>query len=40
MGFGIYNVYSRKNAASISFRQNQDSGKMKPLFINFGIVQA
>jgi hypothetical protein len=24
--FGIYNVYNRKNAASISFRQNEDTG--------------
>jgi hypothetical protein len=37
--FGIYNVYSRKNAASISFRQNQDSGNNEAVRLSiFGIV--
>jgi hypothetical protein len=37
--FGIYNVYSRKNAASISFRQNQDSGSNEAVRLSiFGIV--
>jgi hypothetical protein len=26
MGFSVYNLYNRKNAASINFRQNADSG--------------
>jgi hypothetical protein len=25
-GFSIYNLYNRKNAASISFRENADTG--------------
>ena len=25
--FGLYNVYNRKNAASISFGQNEDTGQ-------------
>lgn len=29
--FGIYNIYNRKNAASISFRENQDSGTNEAL---------
>lgn len=37
--FGIYNVYSRKNAASISFRQNQDSGNNEAVRLSiFGMV--
>ena len=37
--FGIYNVYSRKNAASISFRQNQDSGNNEAVRLSiFGVV--
>lgn len=37
--FSIYNVYSRKNAASISFRQNQDSGNNEAVRLSiFGIV--
>ena len=39
--FSIYNLYGRKNAASISFRQNQDTGnnEAKRLSI-FGVVPA
>jgi hypothetical protein len=37
--FSIYNVYSRKNAASISFRQNQNSGNNEAVRLSiFGIV--
>ncbi|WP_264558409.1 TonB-dependent receptor [Flavobacterium sp. N2270] len=37
--FSIYNVYSRKNATSISFRQNQDSGNNEAVRLSiFGIV--
>ncbi len=37
--FGVYNLYSRKNAASISFRQNQDSGNNEAVRLSiFGIV--
>lgn len=37
--FGIYNLYSRKNAASINFRQNQDSGNNEAIRLSiFGIV--
>jgi hypothetical protein len=37
--FGIYNLYSRKNAASINFRQNQDSGNNEAVRLSiFGIV--
>lgn len=37
--FGIYNLYSRKNAASISFRQNQDSGNNEAVRLSiFGMV--
>jgi hypothetical protein len=37
--FGIYNIYSRKNAASISFRQNADSGNSEAVRLSiFGIV--
>jgi CarboxypepD_reg-like domain/TonB dependent receptor/TonB-dependent Receptor Plug Domain len=39
--FSIYNLYGRKNAASISFRQNQDSGDNEALRLSiFGIVPA
>lgn len=37
--FGLYNVYNRKNAASISFRENRDSGTNEALRLSiFGIV--
>ncbi len=37
--FGIYNLYSRRNAASISFRQNADSGNNEAVRLSiFGIV--
>lgn len=37
--FGFYNVYNRKNAASISFRQNSDTGGNEALRLSiFGIV--
>jgi len=37
--FGIYNLYSRQNAASFSFRQNQDSGNNEAVRLSiFGIV--
>lgn len=37
--FGIYNIYSRKNAASISFRQNEDSRNNEAVRLSiFGIV--
>lgn len=39
--FGIYNVYNRKNAASISFRQNEQSGNNEAIRTAiFGIVPA
>lgn len=39
--FSIYNVYARKNAASISFRQNQDSGQNEAIKLSiFGMVPA
>ncbi len=39
--FSIYNLYSRKNAASISFRQNQDSGQNEAIKSSiFGLVPA
>ncbi|GAB3715774.1 TonB-dependent receptor [Flavobacterium koreense] len=39
--FSIYNLYARKNAASISFRQNQDSGQNEAIKLSiFGIVPA
>jgi len=39
--FSIYNLYGRKNAASISFRQNQDSGNNEAIRLSiFGIVPA
>ncbi|RXR23279.1 TonB-dependent receptor [Flavobacterium stagni] len=37
--FSIYNLYGRKNAASISFRQNQDSGQNEAVRLSiFGLV--
>ena len=37
--FGIYNVYNRRNAASISFRQNRDTGANEAVRLAiFGIV--
>ena len=37
--FGIYNVYNRRNAASISFRQNKDTGANEAVRLAiFGIV--
>ncbi|MBN9283897.1 MULTISPECIES: TonB-dependent receptor [Flavobacterium] len=37
--FSIYNLYSRKNAASISFRQNEDTGRNEALRLSiFGMV--
>lgn len=37
--FSIYNVYNRKNAASISFKQNSESGANEALRLSiFGIV--
>lgn len=37
--FGIYNIYNRKNAASISFGQNQDTGSNEATRLSiFGIV--
>lgn len=39
--FSVYNVYSRKNAASINFRQNQDTGRNEAIRTSiFGIVPA
>lgn len=39
--FSIYNLYARKNAASIRFRQNQDSGQNEAIKLSiFGIVPA
>jgi len=39
--FSVYNLYGRKNAASISFRQNQDSGQNEAIKLSiFGIVPA
>ena len=37
--FGIYNMYNRRNAASISFRENTDSGANEAVRLSiFGIV--
>ncbi|MGE4346259.1 MAG: carboxypeptidase-like regulatory domain-containing protein [Flavobacteriaceae bacterium] len=37
--FSIYNLYNRKNAASISFRQNEDSGRNEAVRLSiFGII--
>ncbi len=39
--FSVYNLYGRKNAASISFRQNQDSGQNEAIRLSiFGMVPA
>jgi len=39
--FSVYNVYNRMNAASISFRQNQDTGRNEAVRTSiFGIVPA
>jgi hypothetical protein len=39
--FSIYNIYSRKNAASINFQQNKDSGNNEAVRTSiFGIVPA
>ncbi len=39
--FSVYNVYSRKNAASINFRQNQDTGRNEAIRTSiFGIIPA
>ncbi|QQX75714.1 MULTISPECIES: TonB-dependent receptor [Aequorivita] len=37
--FSIYNVYNRKNAASVSFRENTDTGKNEAVRLSiFGII--
>lgn len=37
--FGIYNIYNRMNAASFTFRQNQDSGQNEAVRLSiFGII--
>jgi hypothetical protein len=37
--FSIYNLYGRKNAASISFRQNQETAANESIRLSiFGIV--
>lgn len=37
--FSIYNLYNRRNAASINFRQNQDSGNNEAVRLSiFGVV--
>ncbi len=37
--FGIYNIYNRKNAASISFRENRNTGTNEALQLSiFGII--
>ena len=37
--FGFYNLYNRRNAASINFRQNADSGNNEAVRLSiFGIV--
>ena len=36
--FSVYNVYSRKNAASISFRQNQDSGNNESVRLSIFVI--
>ncbi|MFD2519122.1 TonB-dependent receptor [Salinimicrobium flavum] len=39
--FGLYNVYSRKNAASMNFRRNDDTGVNEAVRLSiFGIVPA
>lgn len=37
--FGLYNVYARKNAVSLSFRENEDTGRNEAVRLSlFGIV--
>lgn len=37
--FSVYNIYNRKNAASISFKQNQDTGNNEAIRLSiFGVV--
>ena len=37
--FGIYNIYNRRNAASISFQQNRDTGANEAVRLSiFGVV--
>ena len=37
--FGIYNIYNRKNAASITFRENRNSGSNEALRLSiYGII--
>jgi hypothetical protein len=39
--FSIYNLYNRKNAASINFRQNADTGYNEAIKTSiFGVVPA
>jgi hypothetical protein len=39
--FGVYNLYNRKNAASISFRQDEKSGFNEAVRTSiFGVVPA
>ncbi|WP_420322851.1 TonB-dependent receptor [Flagellimonas sp.] len=39
--FSIYNLYNRRNAASINFRQNQDTGRNEAIRTSiFGIIPA
>jgi len=39
--FSIYNIYNRMNAASINFRQNQDTGRSEAIRTSiFGVVPA
>ncbi len=39
--FSIYNLYSRKNAASINFRENEDTGRNEAIRTSiFGIIPA
>jgi outer membrane receptor protein involved in Fe transport len=39
--FSIYNLYNRKNAASISFRENEDNGQNEAVRLSiFGIIPA
>jgi hypothetical protein len=40
MGFSIYNIYNRKNAASINFRQNENTGANEAVKHPFSIVPA
>ena len=39
--FSVYNAYNRQNAASVSFRQNQETGQNEAVRLSiFGIVPA